>query len=427
MQTIRNDSLNTRNPRFFYGYWIVLAAFFCALVHAGCGFYAFSLFVTPLESEFGWGRGEIMLALTLFFFISGLSAPVIGRLVDRYGSKIVMSTGALVTGIGFILASQVNSLWVFYIGFIVAGLGMAGTGMVPATTVISNWFEKWRGTAMGIMSSGIGAGGVVLPPIVAYLIPNFGWRAAFVALAVITWLLIPLALWVIETRPSDMGLYPDGRRKPDTEFENAASPSEPRGLSLKMALSTSTFWLIAVSFLAHGFSEVGVLQTQVPYLEDAGFPKATAANAFAVVGFFSLLGKFLFGWLCDRIQAKYACTLGLGVQLAGILILMNVRPGSHLPLIWIYAVVIGLGIGSWLPAMSMLVSTNFGLISYGTIFGMISFIQAIGIATGPLMGGYVYDATGNYRLAFIIFIAFYAVAIPTVLAARRPKCGREEI
>ena len=116
MQTIRNDSPNPRNPRFFYGYWIVLVAFFCALVHAGCGFYAFSLFVTPLESEFGWGRGEIMLALTLFFFISGLSAPVIGRLVDRYGSKIVMSTGALVTGIGFILASRVNSLWLFYVG-----------------------------------------------------------------------------------------------------------------------------------------------------------------------------------------------------------------------------------------------------------------------------------------------------------------------
>ncbi len=421
MQTIRNDSPTTRDPRFFYGYWIVLVAFFCALVHAGCGFYAFSLFVTPLESEFGWGRGEIMVALTLFFFISGLSAPVIGRLVDRYGSKTVISTGALVTGFGFIMASRVHSLWLFYFGFIVAGLGMAGTGMVPATAVISNWFKKWRGTAMGIMSSGIGAGGVVLPPIVAYLIPNFGWRAAFVALAVISWLIIPLALWVIKTRPSDMGLYPDGRPEPDTQFENAASSFEPRGLNLKMALSTSTFWLIAVSFLAHGFSEVGVLQTQVPYLEDAGFPKATAANAFAVVGFFSLLGKFFFGWLCDRIEAKYACTLGLVVQLAGILILMNVRPGSHMPLLWVYAVVIGLGVGSWLPAMSMLVSTNFGLISYGTIFGTISFFQAMGVASGPLIGGYVYDATGNYRLAFIIFIALYTVAIPTVLASRRPK------
>ena len=142
---------------------------------------------------------------------------------------------------------------------------------------------------------------------------------------------------------------------------------------------------------------------------------------FAVVGFFSLLGKFLFGWLCDRIQAKYACTLGLGIQLAGVLILMNVRPGSDMPMIWVYAVVIGLGVGSWLPAMSMLVSTNFGLISYGSIFGMISLIQAMGIAAGPLMGGYVYDATGNYRLAFIIFIALYSVAIPTVLASRRPK------
>jgi MFS family permease len=139
------------------------------------------------------------------------------------------------------------------------------------------------------------------------------------------------------------------------------------------------------------------------------------------VGLFSLIGKFFFGWLCDRIEAKYVCTMGLGVQLIGISILMTVRPESHAATLWIYAVVIGLGVGSWLPAMSMLVSTNFGLTAYGTIFGMISFCQALGAAAGPLMGGYVYDATGSYRLAFFIFLALYAVAIPTILAARKLK------
>ena len=125
--------------------------------------------------------------------------------------------------------------------------------------------------------------------------------------------------------------------------------------------------------------------------------------------------------VCDRIQAKYACTMGLIVQLAGISILMTVRPESHVALLWLYTVVMGLGVGSWLPAMSMLVSTNFGLVAYGTIFGMISFNQAIGAATGPLMGGFIYDAMGTYRWAFIVFIILYTVAIPTVLAARRPK------
>jgi MFS family permease len=421
MKPIRNDSLSAEKSKFFYGYWILVIAFLCAFIHSGCGFYAFSLFVKPLEAEFGWGRGEIMIGLTIFFLTSGLSAPAVGRLVDRYGSKKVIVIGSLVTGLGFVLVSLVHSLWFFYVSYVVVGLGMAGTGMVPATAVISNWFEKWRGTAVGIMSTGIGAGGLVMAPFIGYLRPNFGWRAAFVAMALITWALIPFAIWVLKTKPSDLGLYPDGQQGPEMEVETVAAPSASEGLTLKMALTTPTFWLIAISFLANGFSEVGVLQTQVPYLEDIGFPLATATMAFGFVGLFSSIGKFLFGVICDRIQAKYACTIGLIVQLAGISILMTVRPESHMALLWLYTVVIGLGVGSWLPAMSMLVSTNFGLVAYGSIFGMISFTQAIGAATGPLMGGFIYDATGTYRWAFIVYIILYAIAIPTVLAARRPR------
>jgi MFS family permease len=187
-----------------------------------------------------------------------------------------------------------------------------------------------------------------------------------------------------------------------------------------MALSTSSFWLIAVSFLSHGFCEVGILQTQVPHLEDIGFPLATASAAFGIVGLFSLIGKFLFGWLCDRVKAKYACAIGLGVEFAGLLLLLRVRPASHMSILWGYAVVMGLGVGSWLPAMSMLVSTNFGLTAYGTIFGIISFTMAVGAATGPLMAGYIFDAMGNYNWAFIIFIILYAVAIVAILPVRRP-------
>jgi MFS family permease len=164
MKPIRNDSLSAEKSKFFYGYWILVIAFLCAFIHSGCGFYAFSLFVKPLEAEFGWGRGEIMIGLTIFFLTSGLSAPAVGRLVDRYGSKKVIVIGSLVTGLGFVLVSLVHSLWFFYVSYVVVGLGMAGTGMVPATAVISNWFEKWRGTAVGIMSTGIGAGGLVMAP-----------------------------------------------------------------------------------------------------------------------------------------------------------------------------------------------------------------------------------------------------------------------
>lgn len=416
-----NDIPSLDKPRIFYGYWMVAIAFFCSFINSGCGFYAFSLFVTPLQTEFGWSRGGIMVALSIFFLIGGASAPAVGRFVDRFGAKKIIAIGAFVSGCGFILLSTVHSLPYFYISYIIAGLGIAASGMVPATAVVSNWFTKWRGTAIGIMSAGIGAGGFVLAPLIgAYLIPHFGWRTSYLALALITWAIIPFVLLALKTKPEDMGLYPDGSQEYDAVTESQTSPSDSQGLTFKMALATSSFWLISISFLTHGFCEVGILQTQVPHLEDIGFPLATASTAFGVVGLFSLIGKFLFGWLCDRITSKYACAIGLGVELAGLLILLCVRPTSQMFILWAYAVVMGLGVGSWLPAMSMLVSTNFGLSAYGTIFGIISFAMSIGAATGPLMAGYIFDAMGNYNWAFIIFIILYAIAIVAILPVRRP-------
>jgi len=411
-----------QKPKVFYGYWIVVVGFFCVFITSGCGFYAFSLFVKPLQADFAWGRGGIMAAFTIYFLVMGVTAPSVGRLIDRYGASKVISIGAFIAGLGFVLLSLMHNLWYFYSGYIIIGVGMAATGYVPATTVVSNWFKKRRGTAIGIMSIGVGAGGFALAPLIGgYLIPNFGWRASYLALTLLTWMLIPLALLVIKTKPADMGLYPDGVEAPEAVAEAKASLSASKGLSLKMALATSGFWLIAVSFLTSSFSQVGILQSQVPHLEDIRFPPATAATALGAVGLGSLVGKFGFGWLCDRIQAKHACCIGLALQLAAIIILMSVDSASPLAMVWLYAIIMGLGVGGWLPTMSMLVSTNFGLASYGIIFGMITLAQCVGTATGPLLAGYMYDTMGTYHWAFIIFLALYTVAMPTILAVRHPR------
>ena len=416
----------SKKPKVFYGHWIVIATFFCLFIAAGCGFFAFSLFVKPLQADLGWGRGEIMAAFTIFYLVIGVASPFIGRVVDRYGARRVISTGAFIAGLGFVLLSRVSNLWHFYASYTIIGIGMTATGHVPSSAIVSNWFRKRRGTAIGIMSTGIGVGGVVLAPLVGgYLIPNFGWRVSYLVLAALTWvLIIPLALLVIKTKPADMGLYPDGSPAPEVIAVTEASPLTTKGITLQTALVTSCFWLIAVSFLTGLFSQVGVLQHQVPYLEDIGFPVTMAAGALGVVGLMSAIGKFGFGWLCDQIPAKYAWSIGLGFQMVSMIILLNVQATSPQAMIWLYAITIGLGAGSWLPTMSMLVSTNFGLAAYGTIFGAVTLFENTGVATGPLMAGYMYDAMGNYYWAFIIFLALHAVAIPTALAVRRPKSLR---
>lgn len=412
-----------KKPKVFYGYWILVTTFFSLFIYAGCGFYAFSLFVRPLQADFGWGRGEIMAAFTILFLVSGVASPFIGKVVDRYGARRVISIGAAIVGLGFILLSVMGSLWHFYVVYAVIGVGITAIGQVPASAVVSNWFEKRRGLAIGIMSTGIGIGGFALAPLTGgYLIPSFGWRISYRVLAMLTWLLIiPLALLVMKTKPADMGLYPDGRQGPDAMAVTEASSSTTKELTLRMALATSAFWLISISFLLNQFSQIGLIQSQVPHLEDIGFPVVTAAAALGFVGLASAVGKFSFGWLCDRIPAKYACSIGLGFMLTGLIIFMNIKPTSPVTMVWLSALATGLGAGSWLPTMSMLISTNFGLVAYGTIFGVVSLFQNLGMAVGPLMAGYIYDTMNSYQLAFVIFLVLFGVAILAMLAVRRPK------
>jgi len=414
--------VSIKKLRFFYGYWIAAAAFLLSFVQAGFGLYAFSLFVIPLQSDLGWSRGEIMAAFTSYYVVFGGTSPYVGRLVDRYGVRKIIFAGALIVGLGFLGLSLMNSLWQFHMGYVIVGVGMAAISHVPATTVISNWFKKRRGMAIGIMSAGIGAGGLVMAPLIGgYIIPNFGWSTTYLVLSISTLVVvIPLALWVIRTKPAVMGLYPDGIAAPVEPLIEAPAPFS-KGLTLRMALVTPTFWLIFISFLAMGVSANGVIQTQVPYLGDIGFPVGITATALGGLGLVSAIGKILFGLLCDRVPAKYAGAIGLGFGLAGVITLMNVEVTSPIAILWLYVITMGLASGSWLPTLSMITSTNFGLASYGAIFGLIIFGNCFGTAIGPLIAGYLFDTTNSYHGAFIIFLALYAVSIPSILAVRRPK------
>ncbi|MFC2032582.1 MFS transporter [Chloroflexota bacterium] len=412
-----------KKPKLFYGFWIVAVTFICLFIHAGAAYYAFPLFYQPLEAEFGWSRGAISVAFTIYYATQALAAPFIGRLVDQYGAKRFISLGASLSGLGFLWLTFTNNLWSFYGGYVVVGLGMAAMGTIPTTQVVSNWFAKRRGLAIGIMSTGVGVGALVLAPIVgAYLIPDLGWRAAYLSLAIITWVLtIPLTLMVIKEKPSDIGLYPDGEKSPEIATKlNLLSQVSP-SWTLSMALKTSILWLIAVGFFAANFSHTGAIVHQVNYFTDIGFPVATASITIGAVGFGSAVGKFFFGWLCDQIPVKYATAISFALQLTSIIILISFKATSPLAMIWLYTILMGVGAGGWLPTMSMITSSNFGLASYGTIFGLVAMTQGLGTALGPLVAGQMFDAMQTYSGVFIMFAVLYMIAIPAMLAVRRPK------
>ena len=363
-----------------------------------------------------------MVAFSVLFLAMAAASPFVGRLVDRYGVRGIISLGAFTVGLGFVLLSVMQNIWHFYVAYAIIGLATTAMGAVPATAMVSNWFVKRRGTAIGIMAIGIGAGIFALSPLLgSYLIPNFGWRMSYLFLAIINWALIPLVLLVVRTKPADMGLYPDGVETAPVSSGIGALPVIAKGLSLRMALGTPAFWLLASTFFCMAIGSLGVSQDQVPYLQDVGFSLAIATNALTGLGLGSAVGKFVFGWLCDKIPAKYACALSSVFLAVGTVILLNLKPESSLAAIWLYGIIFGLGNGGWLPTMSMLVTNNFGLTSYGAIFGMVSVAQGIGGALGPLLGGYMYDAMNTYKWAFLIFLGLDIIAVFTVLFVRRPK------
>ncbi len=411
-------SLFTRLRGVFYGHWIVGFMFLCLTISMGCGSFAYSLFVKPLNDALGWSRGEVMGGYTVFFVTMGLVSPLVGRLVDVRGARQVIPAGALVMGLGFVLLSTMSSLLLLYLGYALVGVGAAGFGSTPSSAVVSNWFKKRRGTAIGLSSAGIGAGGVVMPLVVGYLLEAVGWRSTYLALAAIVWVtIIPLAFLVVRTRPSELGLHPDGATEPPVEVAGAYG-NPRRGVSFKAAYGSLAFWLIAMSFLLSNFGRMGGIQSQGPNLMDLGFSTAIAAAALSIIGFGSGVGKFLFGWMCDRMSAKVAAAIGMALQCSAIVVMLMVTPDSSTLVIWTYSLLLGFGAGAWLPTASILTSGTFGLAHYGSIFGAINLLLNLGTATGPLVAGLMFDAMGTYQAAFTVGAIFCGIAVPMVLLVK---------
>jgi MFS family permease len=388
---------------------------------SGVGFYAFGVFFKPVQEEFNWARGVTSVAFLMFYLVQAISSPFIGGLTDRFGPKKMLTLGGLALGAGLALLSLTASLPHFYVAYGIVGLGCSATGMVPVSFVISNWFPRRRGIALGIVSSGMGMGGLVLPMVIGiYLIPNFGWRTAYQTLALLTVLIIiSIAQIVMKTSPVESRQISDNVEHSHKTDETSSQPSE--GWKLNAALKTSTFWLMVGSYVVFQMAHVGTLQHLINHLTDIGFPVAMATATLSVVSLVSAGGKFFFGYITDRLAAKYCATISFILGFVATTLLMIVAPTSPILLIGLYIFTMGLAIGGWAPITSMLVSTNFGMKHYGAIFGVFSLFFYITTGISPTFFGYVYDVTGQYYLAYISALVFYSVATLFILAMRRSK------
>ena len=390
-------------PRFFYGYVIVTASFFVWMVAWGIS-QSFGVFFKPLLAEFGWGRAETVLAVSLSSIIQALLAIIMGLLTDRLGPRLVVAGFGSCLGIAFLLMSHVNSLWQFYLYYALAAIGFS-TASTPIMATAARWFIKKRTLMTGIVQAGVGIGGFIFAPFTGWLILNYGWRNGYTVLGIISLVCIIAAGLVIRRDPRDMGQLPDGASE-------TTAPTEPKhkvstqatGFSLREALSANQFWIIAGLFFSFGFCRSTFLPHIAAHVQDLGFSLADGANVVAILTVSSILGRLWMGWLSNRT----AFMISFGVTTLALV--WGLITGDLWGL-YLFAVIFGFGWGAQAVLRFTTTAETFGLASVGLIMGVFVFAEAGASAFGSYFGGYVFDAFGSYQLAFYVGIALSIAGI----------------
>lgn len=399
---------------FFYG-WLILAGSLGSLGLTYSVMYSFSVFYVALLEEFGWGRGEAAGVYSVFLIVNGVGAMAAGLLSDRFGPGRVIAGGGALLAVGLIICSRLTELWQFYLSYgVLVALGVSVAGWTACVTIVNRWFSARLGLALGIASAGIGVGIMVVVPLIQFLISTQGWRAAFIWLAGIVFLgLLPIGLIVLRGRPEDLGQQVDGAR-PDTASSATSADKQPahRGMevvdaewagrdwTVGTAARTVRLWLLAAVKLLGGIATQMIFVHQVVYLVDGGYDRMLAAYVVGLIGFLSVGGKILWGWAADNIGRELTYTLGcVAMVLAvGLLGLAQVVPSTGL--LYLYAVVFALGYAVSAPLWPIVTSDLFAGRHFGSIYGFITLFSGFGNALGAWLGGYVYDLTGSYAIAF---------------------------
>jgi MFS family permease len=403
--------------RGFYGWWIVVALFFVVLNTGGMGFYCFPVFVQSLIDEFGWTMTQISAGAALWAIVYGFSGPVVGLLIARFGVTRTMLAAAFISSLTLLGYASMQALWMLYAIMFGAGFAMAGTTLVPSQTVITNWFNKYRGRAMSMMMLGIGTGGFVLPPLNEWLIRMVGWRGTWLVAFGVTWVIvIPLIAVFVRTRPSEIGLLQDGGAVQED------TTSTVHGLPVKQALSTITFWLVFGTYVLQLLGLSAMNFHFVPYLiREAGFTPQQAASFLGFTILLSIPGRLLFGWMADRMSPAVVLAI-VGALLAcgpSLLEVLFIRMGlGDVNLLWFYTVPYGLGIAGNAVVLPILVGRCFGELHFSKLMGLVMSGFAIGVVVGIPGAGKIFDATGSYEIAFLVCIAAFLLSSVMVITIR---------
>jgi sugar phosphate permease len=417
-------SIALRRPAVFYGWYIVGVALVAQFISAGTSAYAAGVFLKPMTEDLGWSRADYSAVQTVSTVVSGALGLFVGVQVDRRGPRPLMLAGGVIAGAALILLSRVDSLWQFYL---VRGVGhTAGNallGNLVVNVTVARWFVVRRGMAVAIASAGVSMGGVLMAPLASWWVEQYGWQTAWVLTGILVWVAIIPAALVIRRSPEEAGLMPDGMSAEDAEAYAAthgrASAVSEVQWTREEAVRTPAIWLV---IFAYGVANIGLMAMLLhlfPFLTDKGYSRATAAGLFSVMSWSALLSKALWGMLMDRYHARILSAVGFAISGLAILALLVVA-GESEALSVVVPAAYGLGVGGTVPLQETVWASYFGRTHLGRIRAVAMPFSIVFGAGGPLLAGILYDSTGSYNVAFVLFAVFSGIGLALILLARPP-------
>jgi sugar phosphate permease len=424
-----------RFPRIFPGWWIVLSGGFLDFWVYGYQGYGISALFKPIASELGFSRAAASVPTSIGRLEGAFESPLAGWFTDRYGPRWIIFFGIFLVGLSLILMNFINSLWGYYLVWgVMLGTGHNVSTTIPVATAITNWFVKKRGRALSVKWVLSGLSGVIVLPLIAWLITSVGWRQTCLIGGVVMWLVgLPITWFGFKRhRPEYYGLLPDGATTEDETtdesrmvnmgVEYAAQVKEVE-FTLRQAMRTPAYWLLMLTQASHSLAMPAISLHGIPFLTDIGFDPLRAAGMMAMMAAISIPFRLVGGILADRVKkARLRLLMGGAylLQAAGFAIfLINQTTAT----IYAWFILYGIGVGVGFVLMSPMRARYFGRKAFGSIQGISTMLTTpIGIAS-PIYLGWVYDNAGSYISAFTIvaiLLALSAVFMSLILPPRPP-------
>ena len=401
--------------KIFYGWWVVLVITILFFVGGAA---PFAVVLKQLMVQFHTGRGEVSLSQSISSIAGGLSGILVGRVMNRHSPKTFMLWGSITSGLCMLLISLAHNLALLYIFFFLGGVAGAFSNAIAMFTILSRWFTRKWGTAIGVAMAGGCIGSIAIQPLVGILAQNYGWQATYIfAGSLVLAVNVPLILFVLKDRPESMGLLSDGDEPGQTAVPESSNPPFKSPVKLQNTgpdnerftyLKNPSLWLMGISFAFVSIGSSAITTQEVSFLTDMHVSDTIAATARGLTLGIGAIAALSSGWLADRLISRYVTILFFFLSMVGMLILI---PAVSMSQIWPFVIIYGLGIGAGGTLLPIVTRDIFGARDFSAMFGFVIVLLSAGNSIGAPLAGFMYDATGSYHSVFIIITAVYIAAI----------------